>query len=105
MKVFIFRHTTNVILEVEGVRTQASSIETLQQRQVRHAGDLCNLTTHLPIIQLIKHFHRRHCKVKPLFYAFLILYYVSYIFNNKKNNMIKDVTTYSRKEEQDQNIK
>ena len=57
MKVFIFRHTTNVILEVEGVRTQEIGIETLQQPQVRYAGDLCSLTTHLPIIQLIKYFH------------------------------------------------
>ena len=59
MKIFIFRHTTYMILKVEGVGTQEIGIETLQQRQVRHAGNLCSLTTHLPIIQVFP-----HCKAK-----------------------------------------
>ena len=41
MKIFVFHYTPNVILEVEGVRTQEGGIETLQQRQVRLGT--CNL--------------------------------------------------------------
>ena len=60
MKIFIFHYTPNVILEVEGVRTQEGGVETLQQRQVRLGTcNLCSLTTHLPIIQVFQ-----HCKAK-----------------------------------------
>ena len=90
MQIFIFHHTPNVILEVEGSQDTGRrywEIETLQQRQVRQGTCVVSLSlTHL-ISPHYSTISTLQSEVKPLFMLFW-LYIMLHIIFNKDNNII-----------------